>query len=145
MSGHMWQDGTAIYYILRVNEFNLSPVTPWLIHNVFLVAALTLGTLVLQIGFPFVIWHKVLKYPWIIGAFTFHLAIAYFMGLVLFSLTMLSCELVLIDDGVYLWIFRHVKPIVDASRRTASNALAWASFPVQARLRSLRADSTLEG
>jgi hypothetical protein len=48
------------------------------------------------------IWNRTLKYPWIAGACAFHVGIAYFMGLVWFSLTMLSCELIMIDDRAYL-------------------------------------------
>jgi hypothetical protein len=36
-------------------------------------------TLPLQIGFPFMIWNRTLKYPWIAGACAFHVGIAYFM------------------------------------------------------------------
>jgi len=102
MMGHMWQDGTAIYYVLRTSEFHLSPLTDLIIHNAFLVVVLTYGTILLQIGFPFMIWNRTLKYPWIAGACAFHVGIAYFMGLVWFSLTMLSCELIMIDDRAYL-------------------------------------------
>jgi hypothetical protein len=101
MMGHMWQDGTAVYYVLRTSEFHLSRFTDPIIHDPFLVVALTYGTIILQIGFPFMIWNRTLKYPWILGACIFHLGIAYFMGLVWFSLTMLSCELILIDDRAY--------------------------------------------
>jgi hypothetical protein len=109
MMGHMWQDGTAIYYILRTSEFNLSPVTPWLYQNGLIVAALTYSTILLQVGFAFIVWHPKLKYPWILGAFSFHLAIAYFMGLVWFSFTLISCEAIMIGDAAYLAVYRRIR------------------------------------
>lgn len=122
MMGHKWQDGTAVYYILRTSEFNLSPLAHVITQNAIVVALLTLGTIVLQIGFPFVIWHRVLKYPWIAGAFTFHIAIAYFMGLIWFSFTMLSVELILISDGVYQRghsLFAHLMESTTTTMRAA--------------------------
>jgi len=74
------------------------------------------GTIILQVGFPFIIWSRTLKYPWILGACTFHLAIAYFMGLVWFSFTMLSCELILIDDRAYAFIYHALRRSYTASR-----------------------------
>ena len=103
--GHKWQDGTAIYYVLRTSEFNLSPLTQIILHNAALCVVLTYSTIILQVAFPFLIWNKALKYPVILAAFTFHVAIAYFMGLVWFSLTLLSCEFILISDKVYEQLF----------------------------------------
>ncbi len=116
MMGHMWQDGTAIYYVLRTSEFHLSPLTDVLIQNPLVVVALTYSTIILQVGFPFMIWNKTLKYPWIIAACSFHLAIAYFMGLVWFSLTMLSCELILVDDRAYSALAHESRKLAHAFR-----------------------------
>jgi hypothetical protein len=101
MSGHMWQDGTAIYYILRSTSFDVSPLNSIITQNATLETILTYATIVLQIGFPFVVWNRLLKWPWLIGAFTFHLGIGISMGLMWFSLVMLSCELIFIDDRSY--------------------------------------------
>jgi hypothetical protein len=109
MMGHMWQDGTAIYYVLRTAEFHLSPLTDFLIQNPLIVVVATYATIILQVGFPFMIWNKTLKYPWILAACSFHIGIAYFMGLVWFSLTMLSCELILVSDHAYLGVWREAK------------------------------------
>ncbi len=119
MMGHKWQDGTAIYYILRTSEFNLSPIASFIYHNDYLVTLLTYGTLVLQIGFPFVIWHRTLKYPWILGACAFHLAIGYFMGLIWFSFTLISCEFILISDSAYLAAARLTRFLWTAGRSWA--------------------------
>jgi hypothetical protein len=124
MMGHMWQDGTAIYYILRSSEFNLSPLTDALVRNDVLETLLTYGTILLQIGFPFVIWHRTLKYPWILGAFSFHVGIAYFMGLVWFSLTMLSCEFILIGDQAYVKAGRYLRPRIDRALLAARQRIS---------------------
>jgi hypothetical protein len=127
MMGHMWQDGTAIYYVLRTAEFHLSPLTDFLIQKPLLVVLFTYCTIILQIGFPFMIWNKTLKYPWILAACSFHIAIAYFMGLVWFSLTMLSCELILVSDRGYLSLAREMR-----------TALLWVRLTIAERIRTAR-------
>lgn len=124
MMGHMWQDGTAIYYVLRTSEFHLSPLTDFLIGNPLLVVLFTYATIVLQVGFPFMIWNKTLKYPWILAACSFHIAIAYFMGLVWFSLTMLSCELILVSDQAYLALARESRSVFQWARLSAAARFA---------------------
>jgi hypothetical protein len=104
MSGHMWQDGTAIYYILRSTSFDVSPTNAIIIHNPYLETALTYATILLQIGLPFAVWSRYLKWPWLAGALAFHLGIGFSMGLMWFSLVMISCESMLIDDRTYAYL-----------------------------------------
>lgn len=98
VSGHKWQDGTALYYILHVDEFQL---VPWLVHlseNPVLVTVLTYGTMITQAAFPFLIFHKRLKWfiaPAIIGM---HVGIGYAMGLAYFSSVLIAAEAIFFTD-----------------------------------------------
>ncbi len=49
LDGPMWQHGTAIYYVLRTGEFNLSPPTPYLWKYGPTVTILTYSTLGFQV------------------------------------------------------------------------------------------------
>lgn len=103
IQGHMWQDGTAIYYILRTSEFNLSPIERIFYGSALTVTLLTYSTLVLQMAWPFLIWNRKTR-PFIaLGAYLFHAMIGYFMGLIWFSAIMVSAELVVFDDREYRW------------------------------------------
>jgi hypothetical protein len=99
IQGHMWQDGTAIYYILRTSEFNLSPLTRHLYRSAVPITLLTWLTFVFQMSWPFLIWNRRAK-PFVVGgAVLLHSMIGYFMGLVWFSLVFISAELVVFDDA----------------------------------------------
>lgn len=104
MQGFVWQDGTAIYYIMNVGEFRLDPWLSHVYNNASLVTMLTYGTFVFQSAFPFAVFNKTLKWIVLPVALSFHLAIAYCMDLVSFSLVMLGAELIFFSDGEYVQI-----------------------------------------
>lgn len=102
VQGHMWQDGTAIYYVLRSNQFNLTPAGRALYHNGVLVALLTYSTLLFQAAWPWLIWNRYARPVLALGALSLHLSIAYFMGLYWFSFVMIASECVIFSDFEYV-------------------------------------------
>jgi len=112
IGGHKWQDGTAMYYILHVDEFQL---VPWLVHlveNPVITTALTYGTILTQAAFPFLIFHKRLKWliaPAIIGM---HVGIGYAMGLAYFSAVLIAAEAIFFTDRDIVSVTRIVGAIV---------------------------------
>ncbi len=113
VSGHKWQDGTAIYYVMRANEFSLPGLSPFIFHSAILVTALTYATLVFQMSFPVLMWNKRVKPFLFVAAVSFHLGIAIFMGLVAFSMTMIIADLAIFSDSFF------VSVAVDWQRLTA--------------------------
>ena len=99
--GHMWQDGTAIYYILRAAEFNLSPWAHLFYDHAAVVTLITWSTMVFQMAWPFLIWNRAARPFVAAGALMLHTMIGYFMGLVWFSAVMVSAELMIFDDRDY--------------------------------------------
>lgn len=97
--GGMWWDGTALWNILANYEF--SPVRyeffkdflrylserRWLWEIVMTGGALF--TLVVEIGFPFLVWIRKLRWVCLAGAVSLHTGIALGMGLRVFSLFMI--------------------------------------------------------
>ena len=72
-----------------------------------------------QVFFPFAIISR-LKLPWLAVGVVFHLSIAFFMGLITFSLAMIGLELFLVTDDEYNRAsarLRKVAVTVDAWRR----------------------------
>jgi len=98
IQGHVWADGTALYYILRTNEFSLPPLTDHLFRNQLLVVSGTYATIIFEAMYPWAIWHPRLKYAVLAGVIALHLSIGVFMGLVFFSLTMICVDLLFFDD-----------------------------------------------
>lgn len=109
IQGHMWQDGTALYYILRTAEFNLTLLGKSIYANSSVVSLLTYATIIFQIGFPFLIWNRYAKVVVFCGALCLHLSIAFVMGLFWFSMVMISAELAIFSDSDYVAFSNVVK------------------------------------
>lgn len=101
IQGHKWQDGTALYYILRTNQFNLSAIGSLIWHSGFLVAMGTYGTLLFQAAYPFWIWQRPYKYIVALAAVGFHVGILVTMALPFFAAIMIATEAILFSDDEY--------------------------------------------
>nr|WP_240930190.1 HTTM domain-containing protein [Streptomyces coryli] len=103
IQGSTWRDGTALHYALHLNAF-----TPWpeLSHWVAGQSALILGlaylTVFTQLGLPFAVFSRVLKYPFLIALLGSHAAIAVLMGLPLFSAAMVIGDMVFLGDAFWI-------------------------------------------
>jgi hypothetical protein len=100
LMGSAWWNGTAIWGTLANPEFSALhlkfyyEMITWLArHRVLWELSMTGGaafTLALEIGFPFLVWNRRLRWLMVIGSVLLHTGIALFMGLVGFSLMMLA-------------------------------------------------------
>ena len=59
--GILWINGTAVYYALRLEDFQRFPLPP--LHNLFLIKTLTWSTLVIEFALGVLIWFKETRYP----------------------------------------------------------------------------------
>lgn len=103
--GHMWTNGTALYYVLNVDEYSLPSIAHFIYNNPYLVVLGSYSAILTQIAFPFLICNKYLKWPILIGSIGFHLAIGFLMGLAQFAIAMISLDLLLIKDIEYKKIY----------------------------------------
>lgn len=100
VQGQMWQDGTALFYVLRVPEFAFPGVSDLIYHNDFLVVAGTYMTVLFLVYFPLGVLVPALR-PWAAAmSISFHVAIGLCMGLTGFALTMIACDLVFLDKAL---------------------------------------------
>ncbi|MBZ6093401.1 HTTM domain-containing protein [Streptomyces olivaceus] len=100
VQGKMWQDGTALFYVLRVPEFTFPGLSHLIYENDFLVVAGTFTTVIFLVYFPLGIMVPALR-PWAaVMSIGFHLGIALLMGLTGFALTMVACDLVFLSRGL---------------------------------------------
>lgn len=96
--GSMWQDGTAIYYATRVNEFYWPGYSEWIWKYDTVVVLLSYATVLFQVSFPFLLLNRYTKYAAVSFAITMHIGIALFMGLVEFSGVMIGSEMIFLTD-----------------------------------------------
>ncbi|MEU3774301.1 HTTM domain-containing protein [Streptomyces sp. NPDC032472] len=100
VQGKMWQDGTALFYILRVSEFSLPDVSDLVYNNDILVFLGTYSTTIFLVYFPLGILVPRLR-PWAaVASISFHLAIGVLMGLTSFALTMMACDLIFLSGAL---------------------------------------------
>ena len=107
--GSMWQDGSAMNYVLRLHWFQIWPgLNSWLLGHGMLLAIAGFVTVFLQIGFPFTVFTPKLKYPSLVVLAGMHLSIAVLLGLPFFSLIMLVGDAVFLSDRVWRAVERRV-------------------------------------
>jgi hypothetical protein len=102
VSGPLWQNGTALYYVIRREAYgNPHTLGHYDSSNYFLVTIATYGVVGIQLAFPFLVWVKRVR-PWIVGGLVaLHVAIGYEMGLVRFSLIMIAVLATALPDETY--------------------------------------------
>ncbi|MGQ0568682.1 MAG: DCC1-like thiol-disulfide oxidoreductase family protein [Armatimonadota bacterium] len=99
--GELWQNGTALYYILRVDEFSWPGVAELIYRNPYLVVLGTYGTVLFEVLFLPSLFNRWTRYVMIAAGVCFHTGIALLMGLVTFGWSMLSVYPLLVTDLEY--------------------------------------------
>ncbi|MGW7102500.1 HTTM domain-containing protein [Streptomyces sp. NPDC054838] len=129
VQGRKWQNGTALYYILRANEFGWPGVNRFIYESATLVVTITYATVFFQLAFTFLLLNGKWRVFAVAGGILMHLGIAVHMaGLVNFSLTVVAVELVIMGDAHYLRLARAVRRL-EGRPRTAEPGTAGANGP----------------
>jgi predicted DCC family thiol-disulfide oxidoreductase YuxK len=114
--GELWQNGTAVYYILRVDEFSWPGVAELIYRNPYLVVLGTYSTVLFEVLFLPALLNRWTRYAAGLAGLVFHAGIALLMGLVTFGWSMLSVYPLLLTDAEYrhlsLWFRRRAHLVV---------------------------------
>lgn len=86
--GPLWTKGVALYYTMGVPEYGNTAIFHTLSHYPALLAFLTLGTVIFQISFPYLIWLRPWRPVMVAIGTSLHLSISLIMGLFMFGLAM---------------------------------------------------------
>ena len=113
IQGRLWQDGTAMYYILRVPEFSWPLVTDHVIRYAWLIVISTYFAVLFQLLFPVLIAIRETRVVAIVLAILFHGAIGIFMGLTSFSIYMIATEAIFLSDRHYRRLGVRVDRLLD--------------------------------
>ncbi|MEU2620239.1 hypothetical protein ABZ642_19270 [Streptomyces sp. NPDC007157] len=126
ITGKMWQDGVAMYYISRITGFEMSSAYAHLTNNAFVGTAVCYFTIFIELALPFAILSA---RPWVRKANTvalecLHLGIMAFMGLICFGLLMIGADCTCLRDDDYQSLARRFRSVKDrlSQRR-------WAPLP----------------
>jgi CubicO group peptidase (beta-lactamase class C family) len=86
--GSQWWNGEAIWRALSQPIFNTIDVS-WLASHSWIAVVAGWGTLVVEIGYAFLVWPRRTRRAWCIATIGLHLGTCVFMGLVFFSSVMI--------------------------------------------------------
>ncbi|KUL55139.1 HTTM domain-containing protein [Streptomyces sp. NRRL S-1521] len=100
VQGSRWQDGTAVYYPLNLDYFSPWPALSGLLasHGLVLLAV-TYGTVVMQVAFPFTLFNRRVKNVLLAAMMCEHAVIAVVLGLPFFSLAMITADAVFLPTS----------------------------------------------
>lgn len=101
LQGEVWQDGTALYYILNSSDFAAYSLDTLFVQFPFLVYLLTWCTIAFQLTFPFLVWCKKTRKIVLYLGILLHLGILVLMRIDNFSFIMLACYTVFFTDKEY--------------------------------------------
>jgi len=104
LAGDEWIDGTALYYVSRLDDFwGRFPVPAWLFDTPWTVALMTWAVLVVELTVPVLIWFKETRRWCLLVTVLFHLANEWTMHLFLFHWIMLVGWLSFLTAGDLAW------------------------------------------
>jgi predicted DCC family thiol-disulfide oxidoreductase YuxK len=136
VQGSMWQDGSALGYVLRLNWFQPWPaLSTWLAGHAIAIAIAGYATVFVQAGFPFIVFSPRLKYPALAVLVVMHLSIAVLLALPFFSAMMLVGDAIFLPDRFWAAAGRRVLGPAYArhvSPADASTSASAATRPVAA-------------
>lgn len=102
----VWLNGSALTYILQLNEFNATRFNLTIARNVFTSAFLTYSTLIFELFFPLILVFKKLLFPWLLFGVIFHIGIFIFMRIDVFPWIMIATYFVFIDNSTYFALYK---------------------------------------
>ena len=102
VQGKLWQDGTAVYYILRASEFSTWPtLSKFVYENGYLTTIASYAAVLIQVFFPLLVFNPLLKIPTIVTVIGMHASIGILMGLPVFAIVMIGTEMIFVPDAFW--------------------------------------------
>ncbi|MFT3926620.1 MAG: HTTM domain-containing protein [Myxococcales bacterium] len=90
LSGTMWREGTAMYFILHLDDFAMhGPIPDFLRESLLFSRLTTWGSLLLEILAPLLVWFRETRRLALLAILMLHLGIEYAMNIYLFEWIML--------------------------------------------------------
>jgi hypothetical protein len=90
LAGEPWLNGTALYYVARLDDyFGRLPVPDWLFDTPWVIALLTWSVIAVELAVPILIWFRETRRACLLALLLFHLGNEWTMNLFLFHWIML--------------------------------------------------------
>lgn len=113
IQGSRWQDGTALYYPLHLDDFSPWPeLSHAMASSGLIVMVITYGTVIVQVAFPFTLFNRRVKNALLALMIVEHASIAVVLGLPFFSMAMIAADAVFLPTGFLRWAGDRVARVV---------------------------------
>ncbi|MDT0307959.1 HTTM domain-containing protein [Streptomyces sp. DSM 44917] len=113
IQGSRWQDGTAVYYPMNVDDYAPWPeISNLLSGNWALVLLMTYGTVFVQVAFPFTLLNRRVKNVLLVCLIAEHVAIGVLMALPFFSMAMIAADIIFLPTAFLLLLDDRVKRLL---------------------------------
>jgi len=109
LMGPLWQNGTAIFYVMRVDDFRWTSLNFFLTDQYLFVKSLTYFTIIWELSFPFLIIKRKIKNITIAISVLMHIGIFIFMHIDNYSFVMIISYFVFFTDREYARIRSYYK------------------------------------
>jgi hypothetical protein len=125
LNGGMWWGGTAMYYVMHLDDFfGHLPVPDFVRSNLLFSRLLTWASLWIEVGGPMLIWFKETRRFALLAILGLHFGIEYMMNLYLFQWIMLVGWLSHANRSDLVWIKSLWARVFKRSERTEPTAAA---------------------
>ncbi|MFI8963315.1 HTTM domain-containing protein [Streptomyces sp. NPDC053493] len=146
VQGSRWQDGTALYYPLKLDYFAPWPELSALLGaSGLMVLLLTYGTVIVQVAFPFTLFNRKVKNVLLVAMILEHAGIAALLGLPFFSLAMIAADAVFLPTAFLVWLGARAARGRDRLLGRAAPVDGAARVPRQSRSGDAESSRTLVG
>lgn len=110
LGGEPWRDGTALYYVARLEDyFGRLPTPTWLFDTPWTVALMTWSVIAVELLAPPLLWFRRTRRMALAGVVLFHLANEWTMHLFLFHWVMLAGWLSFLQPEDFTWVSRRFR------------------------------------
>jgi membrane-associated phospholipid phosphatase len=118
-SGEPWVNGTALFYVMHLDEIHRFPI-PAFLQNPVLLKIETWLTLAIEFSLGVLIWFRELRYPVLALGVVLHLWLEYSMNIPLFQWEILSAYVLFIDPDDLERLWRYISKHSHGFQKTFS-------------------------
>lgn len=113
--GASWIDGTALFYVYHLDQFQRFPL-PSFVQDLVFIKLETWLTLAIEFSLGVLVWFKELRYPLLLTGLLLHLSLEYSMNIPLFQWIILATYVTFIEPAdlarAWDWIRARIAPRV---------------------------------
>jgi hypothetical protein len=126
--GPSWIDGTAVYYVQHLEQFQRFPL-PSILHSLPMTKLETWFTLAVEFALGTLVWVKELRYPILLAGLMLHMGLEYSMNVPMFQWIALAIYVTFVDPAdlsrAWGWVRSVVKarPVAFAPSERAAEVL----------------------